>query len=225
MAHQFDTGLGTPQRTLVRRGAVATLSPLKRSNGGYLSDVRPFGGIVRTYTDDDGIEFLMKAFTRTPCIGVQLGTQEFETLAIGGRQALSDCELMLYVATQHGRDELLGRQESDVTAGVDPSADPGLDVMLEHCIELMHGTYPTLLTGTVKQIQIKRQQELVTSPEITIWLQTYRVKLQSYARAREWRTAPQLLADLANRVTTETTEVGRPNPATEPTTIDFDVQP
>ena len=233
MTLTYATGLALPQRTIVRRAAVELFSALKRANGGYLADVKSFGGVVRTYTDQPDIELLQKAMGSTPSIGVALATREFQDLAIGvggargggSTQALSQMQLLLYFANQHGRDGLTGRHESDSVALVDDAADPGLDVMMEHAIELMHGQYPTLTVGTVKQIKIQREEELATLPEITIWVQTYRVVLQSYANPSGFRTAQQIIDSLHWRVTTSLTEPNRPAPAVAPTTVDADSDP
>jgi hypothetical protein len=237
MSHAFDTGLTLPQRTVVRRGAVEVLSPLKRSNGGYLADVKSFGGVVRTYTDEPDIELLQKALGNTPSIGVALATRQFRNASImSGRtlgsdrsrtqpQAISELQLLLYFADQHGRDGLTGRHESDSVAAVDDTADPGLDVMMEHAIELMHGTYPTTVVGTVKQIEIEREEELATLPHVTIWLQTYKLTLHSYTGGREFRTAEQLIDSLHWRVTTDLNEPNRPAPAVASSTVDADSDP
>lgn len=222
MSHVFDTKATMPQRTLLRRGAVVLLAPLARVNGGYLQRVSGFAGITRTYTDEDGIQTLVKMMSPTPSIGVALGTRKFETLGLGGKQALSDIQVLLYFANQHSRDELTGRNEIDAVALADDQANPGIDVIMEHALELMHGSYPTLLTGTVKQCRIDTEEELVTSPEITIWVQTYNVKLQSYTGGKEWRTAEQLLESIGWRITTDENEDELPDPATASTTIDFD---
>lgn len=234
MSHQFDTGLTVPQRTLIRRAAVQILSALKRSNGGYLADVKRFGGVVRTYTDEPDIELLQKALGPTPAIGVALATRQFRNAAIHtGRglgdprgqtqpQALSELHLLLYIASQHGRDGLDGRHELDSVAAVDDKADPGLDVIMEHAIELMHGTYPTATVGTVKQIEIMTEEELATLPQITIWLQTYKLTLHSYTGSKEFRTAEQLISSLRWRVTNDLDEPNRPAPAVSSTTVDAD---
>lgn len=235
MTHEFNSGLSVPQRTLVRRAAVQLLSGLKRANGGYLSDVKSFGGVVRSYTDEPDVEILQKAMGNTPSIGVALGVREFQTLAIGNNgsvnrlggsgQALSEVQLLLYFANQHGRDGLTGRHEADSVALTDDSADPGLDVTMEHAIELMHGQYPSLTNGTVKQIRISREEELATLPTVTIWLQTYKVSMQTYAGSREFRTAEQLIASLHWRVTTDPNEPNRPAPAVASSTVDADSDP
>lgn len=239
MTHVFDTGLELPQRTIVIDAAVQVLSPLKRSNvtpsgrRGYLVDVKAFGGVVRSYTDQPDIELLQKALGATPSIGVALATRTFETLAMGtggprgggSTQAMSELQLLLYFANQHGRDALVGRHKADSVSQVDDTADPGLHIMMEHAIELMHGTYPTQTVGTVKQIRIQREEELASLPQITIWLQTYAIRLQSYTGSKQFRTADQLIDSLHWRVTTDLDEPNRPEPAVAPSTVDVDSDP
>lgn len=220
--HLFDTFAPDPQRTLIQQGAVTLLSALKRPTG-YLAEVMAIGGIVRSHTDGVDIEWLMKTFNRTPAIGVATGTRTFGAAAIGGKHAvMSSCELLLYFATQHSRDYQRGRQESDALSRIDNTADPGLHVAMEHALELMIGAYPTTLTSTVKQIAIQREEELATLPEITIWLQTYHVTLQSRVGGREWRTPAQLLESIGWRVTTNPDEPVRPAAATVSTSLDAD---
>lgn len=235
MTHQFDSGLVLPQRTIIRRAAVQLLSGLKRSSGGYLADVRSFGGIVRTYTDETDIEALVKAMGGTPSIAVALATRDFHPVGIGNNnsgnrlgaagQSLSRLQLLLYFAAQHGRDALTGRHEADSVAAVDDKADPGLDVIMEHALELMNGQYVTATVGTIKQLQIASEQELVTMPQVTIWLQTYHLTLQSYAGSKEFRTAEQLITSLHWRVTNDLNEDNRPAPAVSSTTVDADSDP
>lgn len=220
--HVFNTNIFQPQRTIIQQGAVALLSALKRPTG-YLADVVPYGGVVRSYTDGIDIEALMKTFNRTPSIGVATATRDFQVLAIGGRQAISECELLLYFATQHSRDMQKGRMESDSVGLANANADPGLHVIMEHALELILGQYPTTLTGTIKQIKPVREEELATLPEITIWLQTYRITLQSYGGgSKEWRTPAQLLQSIGWRVTTNPDEPNRPAAATVSTSLDED---
>lgn len=220
MSHRFDTGLPQPQRTALRRGTVALLSDLKRPRG-YLRDVLSFGGVVRTYTDEPDIQLLIKAMGATPSIAVQLATRDYENKNVNASQAISEIQLLLYHASQHSRDLMVGRHEADTIALVDDHADPGLDIMMEHALELLHGQYASIST-TVKSIRIKREEELATLPEITIWLQTYQVRLQSYTGSKEFRTADELLTSIGWRVTSDPNEPGRPAPATSSTTVDAD---
>lgn len=220
VVHVFDSGAPKPARTLLQQGAVAILAPLKRPTG-YLADVVPFGATVRSYTDELGAELLIKALNRTPAIAVATGTRSNYDRAVGARMAVSTCELLVYFATQHSRDLQRGRQEIDSAALSDSSADPGLHVMMEHATELLLGAFPATTT-TIKQIWSDREEELMTTPAITVWLQTYYVKIQSYAGGKEWRTAEQLLESIHWRTSTNPAEPNRPAAAETSTTIDAD---
>lgn len=226
MSHVFDTGLGDPERTIIQNAAVSLLGQLKRSNGGYLIDVLPFGGIVRTYTDEVDIELLQKWIGRSPGIAVTTGDATFETLNIQRRQFRMEVELVLYFHSQHSRSMLRGRMQSDVAAAAADDRDPGLHVMLSHARELMCGVFPTQLTSVIKQIIPQREGELVTSPVVTIWTQIYRVAFNQLTPAtgggKEWRTPPQLLESIGMRVTSKEGEATRPDSPTSSTTIDAD---
>lgn len=222
--HSFDTGLSVPQRTLLQQGAIDLLSKLTRAQGGYLASVIPFGGLVRTYTDEVDIELLMRQFGKTPAIGIGTGTRPFQTLNVSRREFKSDVQLLVYFATQHGRDMQRGRMEADVRGLTNAQADPGLHVIMEHTLELLCGVFPTTLTSTIKQIIPEREEELAPLPEITIWLQTYNVQLSTLKIAdrggSEWRTPEQLLESIGWRITTDPHEVDAPAPATSSTTLD-----
>lgn len=221
MSHIFATGLSQPQRTIIRSAAVDLLSQLKRPTG-YLADVIAWGGIVRSYTDQPDIQMIMKQVQRTPAIVVQLGTRRFETLSTTRREFKSDVQLLVYFVNQNLRDLGLGRHELDETARRDDHADPGLDVMMEHALELLCGAFPAT-TPTIKQIIPRSEEELVTWPEMTIWLQTYDIVTTQLTLSphKEFRTPAQLLTSIGLRVATEP-EPLRPAAATSPTTIDTD---
>jgi hypothetical protein len=94
MSHNFDTGLGGAQRTLIRNGAVFLLAGLLKTAGGYLQAVIPWGGIVRGYTDDQGIDELAIALEgRSPAIAIALGDCTLEPVGIGGFNFTGEIEL------------------------------------------------------------------------------------------------------------------------------------
>lgn len=220
-SHIFSTGLSRPQRTELRSSAVSLLSKLKIDQGGYLVDVIAFGGIVRSYTDKPDIELFVKQVGRMPSIGVALGTRRFETIGTSRTQYKSELQLILYFANQHSRDMEIGRHEMDLVAQRNPHADPGLDVMMEHALELIAGQF-TQATPTVKQIIPVVEEELVTSPEITVWMQTYDVQLDvmTLSKGREFRTADQMLTAWRARLTTDPAEAPPPAAPSASTTID-----
>jgi len=225
MSHVFDTGLDTPERTLIQNGAVDLLSRLKRSNGGYLVDVLPFGGIVRTHSDEFDVEQLQKWLGRTPGIAVATGRADFETLNLQRKQFRAEIQLVLYLSSQHGRSPL-ARMQADQVSQIDAAKDPGLHVIMAHAREIICGVFPTTLTGAVKQVIPLYEDELVTAQTVTIWTQVYRVQFYqltpSTGGGREWRTPEQLLESIGLRVTSKENEAERPLPATSSTSLDVD---
>jgi hypothetical protein len=228
MAHSFDSGAAKPQRALLKDGVVSLLTPLKLvpgspPTGGYLLDIIKFGGVVwSTQNDGPDLQTLMKTFARTPTVGVATGTLTAQTATVNKRHAIGQVELILFFGNQHGRDAHHGRLESDVTALANDQADPGLDVAMEHCRELLLGQWPTVLTSTVKQLEFRTEEEVVTLPTLTLWQQKYMVTLTHLVPnvGGEFRTAQQLLDSIHWRVTTESGEALPPAEATSPTSID-----
>lgn len=230
MAHQFDTGLAMPQRTLIRRGVVELLSGLKRSNGGYLKDVVSFGGVVRSFTDEVGIDLLWTTLQgRTPAIAVALGDRITAAGGIGGTRGIGELELLVYFYSQHARDIMAGRHEKDVVAVADDSKDPGLDVMMEHAEELLIGqrlgatavTNPVgevnRATASIKQIVFGREEELRTEHGFTLWVQRYQVTVTR--SINKLRDVSQLITELNTKTRTSDAEMDPPaDPVAEATT-------
>lgn len=174
MAHSFDTGLSRAQRTLVRSGAVTLLAGLKLP-GGYLRAVIPWGGVVRGFTDDMGIDLLWEALRgRAPAIAIALGDKAMSQAGMGGFNLVGELELLAYVLSMHPRDTELGRHEPDATSLASNTADPGLDTILEHVEELLIGQRAGA-SATIKQIRYTREDELRTEGGYTLWVQRYTV--------------------------------------------------
>lgn len=223
MSHSFDTGLSIPQRTAIRQGAVSLLSAMKLP-AGYLVNVIPWGSVVRTHTDEQGIAELVDVLARTPSIAIALGDGQFFPAGIGGHQAKKTIDLLVYHASGNQRGRTGGRTEMDVSALASDHADPGLDVMMEHALELLIGQRCGA-SSSIKQIIPDREEELYTSAPITLWLQTYRVEVrmnvpETSTRAREFRTAAQILTSMRSRVATDPAEVVPPAAATDPGSVD-----
>lgn len=227
MAHSFDTGLAMPQRTLIRRGVIDLLAGLKRSAGGYLHAVRPFGGIVRSFTDELGIDLLWKALSGgSPAIAVALGDRATHPTGMGGFKGAGELELFVYVYSSHPRDMLTGRHEADVVAAASNTADPGIDVIMEHVEELLVGqrvgatavTSPVnevnRATPSIKQIQFGREEELRTEVAFTLWLQRYSVTVTR--SIDKYRNVSQLLEEIRTKVRTSDDASADPaDPVTE----------
>lgn len=200
MAHAFDTGLALPQRTLIRRGAVQLLSGLLRANGGYLAAVIRWGGVVRGYTDERGIELLTEALNgRAPAIAIALGDYDTSPAGMGGFNFKGPMELTAYHYASSLRDETDGRTEIDAVGLASNLADPGLDVMLEHARELLVGQRCGA-SATIKQIVPTREEELVTENGFTLWAQRYSVTVSSTINPN--RGVTQILDEIRANVRT-----------------------
>jgi len=218
VAHAFDTGLAAPQRTLILAGVVTLLASLLKANGLYLHSVIPWGGVIRSWTDTDGIAMLHESLLgRLPAIAVALGDRSSKPAGTGGWQFQSELELLLYFASNNARDITLGRQTIDVVGAAANAADPGLHVMLEHAEQLVIGGRCGA-SATIKGIRPDREEELGTFDDMTLWLQTYQVTL---ARTiKKDRSVTQFLDDIRVRVTQEDGEAELPDPKTKETTLD-----
>jgi len=217
VAHAFDTGLAAPQRTLVLNGVITLLSALKLPTG-YLAAVVPFGAVIRSYTDTDGIKMLYEALSgQTPAIAVTLGNRSSKPAGSGGYHAMCELELLLYFASNNMRDLAKGRLLIDDSGTAANTADPGLHVMMEHAEELVVGQRCGV-SDTIKQIRSDRQEELATLDDMTLWIQTYQVTLTR--SINEYRGITQLLESLRVRTTQEDGENELPTAAIKDTTID-----
>jgi hypothetical protein len=174
MAHAFDTSLSRAQRTLIRAGAVTLLAGLKRP-AGYLQAVVPWGGIVRSFQDDLGIDLLWQTLAgRAPAMAIALGDKVSVPKGMGGFNFAGEIELIVYHISNHPRDLELGRLEIDVAGLAANTSDPGLDVMMEHAEELLIGQVAAV-SNTIKQIRPHREEELRTEDGVTLWAQRYSV--------------------------------------------------
>lgn len=211
MAHAFDTSLASAQRTLIRNGAVTLLSGLLRP-AGYLAAVIPWGGIVRGYTDEDGIGILWEALAgRAPAIAIALGDAVISHSTIGGFNFTAQLELVAYHYSSNPRDMESGRLSIDVAGLANSAADPGLDVMLEHASELLIGQRCGA-SATIKQIVPTREEELFTEHGLTLWAQRYSVTIARKINA--YRSISQLVEEFRSVVHTT-------DPVSEPTNIEL----
>lgn len=221
MAHSFDTLATAPQRTRIQRGAITLLSGLKKSNGGYLMEVLPFGGVVRSYSDEEGAAEIVTLLAKAPSIAIALGDRVSQMVGMGGYQARSDLDLLVYFSSNHQRNLQIGRQEIDVVGSADDAADPGLHVMMEHAVELLIGQYCGGAGDDIKQVRLESEQELITTGPVTVWMQTY--KITTLTQISEFRTVDQLLESIRFRAALISNEVHLPAAATDHSTVDVNV--
>lgn len=221
MAHAFDTGSTKPQRTRIQQGAIALLSGLKRSNGGYLMEVLPFGGVIRSYSDEEGAAELVSLLSKAPSIAIALGDRTDRPVGMGGFGSWGEIDLLVYFSSNNARNAQIGRQEIDVAGAANDTKDPGLHVMMEHAVELLIGQRCGGVGDDIKQIRREVEQEIATTPAVTVWMQLYKITVLT--QISEFRTVDQLLESIRFRVAANPNEVHLPAAATDHRTIDVNV--
>lgn len=180
MAHTFDNGLPKPQRTIVRTAVVELLQSMTTKRGGFLQSVFPYGGVIRGYTDLDGIDqFVASTQSAIPSIGVACGDASFNSSGTGGVNFTGELELTLFHFNNHPGDLLLGRLAADAAALEVDTRDPGIEVAMAIARDLIVSKRPGVgndhAGGSIKQIRPRSEEEIVTRTEFTIWAQRYSV--------------------------------------------------
>jgi len=175
-SQKFDTGLSLAQRTLIRRALVAHLgtaptgrgTPLLATAGGYLAAIGELPRPMRSGSEEE-LALLGQALQGvvSPALAVALGDQEFSAVGMGGETYVGELELAVYAVSGNMLSFVAGRLEPDALADTDPTADPGIDTMLEHVHELLSGR--DLDIPTVQQLRPRSEREVATDPEISIW--------------------------------------------------------
>lgn len=201
MTWTFDTGRTSTQRNEVMTKVIAALQSLRAfdANGdavadGFLQAVLPFGGIVRSYTDEPGIDQLWTLLQGySPAIAVGLGEKRYRTAGQNGPakpKHIGDLEVIVYI---------LNRNNASLLARVEGDGQTATDVGLWHCLERIEEklvgleiTLATLAPGSVtpsnttytvkagkdvKHLIPRLEEELATTNELTLWKQTYAVEV------------------------------------------------
>ncbi len=224
MTWTFDTGRTTSQRAEVMTKVIAALQSLRAYtdlgvavDDGFAHAVLPFGGIVRSYTDEVGIDQLWTLFNGlAPSIAVGLGEKKFKTAGMNGPDKpkhFGELEVMVYVLNRNNAG-LIERMAGDALIGTDVGIWYALERIEEKLIGLEcslatlapGGETPSTTTYTVKPAKdVKRlvprlEEELATDNNLTIWKQTYTVEV---ARSiNHQRALTQRVASVATSVET-----------------------
>lgn len=201
MTWTFDTGRTKSQRSLVMEKVIAALSPLlafdamgNAQQNGFLQLVTPFGGVVRSYTDDAGIDQVYQLLQgMAPAVAVGLGDKRSDRNGMASHnqpRAIANLEVIVYVCNRNNA-SLLARTEGDGSGGT----DVGMWHALERIEELLNGleiTFATLAPGgetptnktytklpgkDVKRLVPVTEEELATTNELTLWKQSYLVQV------------------------------------------------
>jgi len=175
--HPFDTGLNRPQRTLVRQHVIAQLAPLLKSSGGkgYVNRVTALPRPLRNLSKEDLAEVVNELEGQVPSILVALGGKTYERVGERGTEVVALLEVEIYALSSHQRSFIAGRLEQDAIATGAVSADPGVETMLEHIEERLIGQ--TVGPATTWEFIPRTEDEVATSPDLTMWSQSYVVHL------------------------------------------------
>lgn len=181
--HHFDSGLYRPQRSVIRQALVDRLGstltgkgkPLLKSAGGYLAKIgmlpRPLKG-----ESDDELAFIWVALQgAAPSLCVALGSMPMSPID-GNEEYLGELEIAVYSLSKNLRSLVDGRMSPDAVASGDPTADPGVETMLEHVREILCGQEIGIIG--VHEIRPKSEDEVVTDGEGTLWEQRYTVLVE-----------------------------------------------
>ncbi len=224
MTWTFDTGRTTSQRAEVMSAVIAALQSLRAyTDGGvavadgFAHAVLPFGGIVRSYTDEEGIDQLWTLFNgHAPAIAVGLGDKKYKAAGMNGPDKpkfTGDLEVIVYLLNRNNAG-LISRVAGDGSTATDIGIWAALERIEEKLCGLEvtlatlapGGETPSTLTYTRKQGKdIKRlvprmEEELGTTNELTLWKQTYSVEV---ARSvNHLRAESQALTSVATSVET-----------------------
>ncbi len=213
--HRYDTRLPKPQRTIIREGVVARLAPLLKSNGGYLHAIAELPKVARSFGEDsDDRAMLFDALNgRCPAVAVALGGRTSEssgTLATEGRARIV---VEVYVASQHARGLVAGRLAADIVATGDATADPvlvpnltadpGVELVLEHVEQLLLGHSLEDDAGdalsTIAELRARDEDEVATFADFTVWVQRYEVAVERVINPA--RALTQLLTSIESHNT------------------------
>ncbi len=172
----YDTGLMAPQRTLIRAAIASRLAPLLKANGGFLARIAAMPRPLRS-RDEDEIGLLVNQLSGvTPAVLIALGRLPLQSTNTDGREWSGELEIVLYAVSSSARSFVDGRLASDGVAAADPTADPGIEAMLEQIRQLLLGQ--DLGVNTTSEFRGHAEDELYTFSDITIWEQHYTMQLE-----------------------------------------------
>jgi hypothetical protein len=182
-AQRFDSGLNRPQRSAIRQALVDRLGstltgngkPLLKSGGGYLVRIGVLPRPLRGDADDELALVWIALQGATPALCVALGRMELTPID-GNESWLGELEVAIYALSRNLRAFVDGRLAPDSVAAADPTADPGIETMLEHVREILCGQEIGLVG--VHEVRPKSEDEVVTDGEGSLWEQRYTVLVE-----------------------------------------------
>ncbi len=175
--NRYDTGLHRPQRSEIRTALVDRIAAaLAFAEGRYLRAVR---GLPRQLKNDSpeemGILFNVLQ-GQAPAVAVALGRKDYEPSGMGVATFEGTIDLAVYVVSANPRSREDGRLSTDVAGQADPTADPGVETILEHVEELLVGQ--ELNIKSISEVRPRWEDELCTLLDVTIWEQHFTLRVE-----------------------------------------------
>ncbi len=179
----FDSGLYVPQRSAIRRALVDRLGttptgngrPLLKSAGGYVAKIGMLPRPLKGESDDELALVWIALQGATPALCVALGRMELSPM--GNEDYLGKLEIAVYSLSRNLRSFVDGRMAPDGVAASDPTADPGVETMMEHVREILCSQELDLIG--VHEIYPKTEDEVVTDGEGSLWEQRFSVVVEA----------------------------------------------
>lgn len=183
-AQRFDSGLHRPQRSMIRQALVDRLGttrtgngrPLLKSGGGYLAKIGMLPRPLKGDSDEELALVWIALQGATPALCVALGRMDLESMD-GNESYLGSLDVAVYSLSRNLRSFVDGRMAPDTVATVDPTADPGVETMMEHVREILCGQELGVIT--VHEVRPRTEDEIVTDGEGTLWEQRFRVVVET----------------------------------------------
>lgn len=221
MSYTFDTTRTRSQRGVILDAVVAALARLRSTQPlGFFQTIAPFGGIVRGYTDDVGVDMVWEAIQgATPALLVSVGDGRSTPAGMGGLRFNKTVELHCYFI--NNRNDGLPRIDTDAASlaslDADPLPDPGVFYAMERVEELLVGL--DHIGTDIKRIIPQNEEELATDSSLTMWRQLYTVEFaRTFKSYRDTTTKlDSMRTNLINTTDPEATPLD-PNPS-KPVTI------
>lgn len=172
MPHVFDSGQRAPIRTLVRDAVVQALAPLRRASGLYLAAIVPLPMTIHLETDADEQMLEELVLGQSPAVAVAVGAQQFKSQSPDRTQWAGELEVVLYALTKNQRSAIAGLAGDAVSAS-DVTRDPGIETILEHCLERVAG-----IEANGSTLILVAEEPSWFGAGWMIWQQRYRVATQ-----------------------------------------------
>lgn len=166
MLHVFDHGGAAPLRRLIRSAIVARLESLKKENGLYLSQIIELPAEVGS--SDGSIEFMLSDYVqgRFPTVAIALGDRNYRARSTDLLSLDGTMMVQVYVIARHQR-STFSRMVGDMVGDESLTADPGVETISEHVIELLTGQ--TLGVAGSGAMTIESEQVIQFDEEHLIW--------------------------------------------------------